>query len=105
MRVAMTFVSSPKKSTRHAAQELSLLRTSLRRLMRKLNLKPYRPRLLHGLLEDNVDRRLRFCDIYYIVYTYFWHTLYLGKCISFTNTEKDAIPKVLSVMLSKIQVF
>jgi len=45
MRVAMTFVNSPKKSTRRAGQELSLPRTSLRRLMRKLNLKPYRPRL------------------------------------------------------------
>jgi hypothetical protein len=43
--VAMTFVNSPKKSTRRAAQELSLPRTSLRRLMRKLNLKPYRPGL------------------------------------------------------------
>jgi hypothetical protein len=29
MRVAMIFVNSPKKSTRHAAQELSLPRTSL----------------------------------------------------------------------------
>ena len=52
VRVAMTFVNSPKKSTRRAAQELSLPRTSLLCLMRKLNLKPYRPRLLHGLLED-----------------------------------------------------
>ena len=32
MRVAMTFVNSPKKSTRRAAQELSFPRTSLRRL-------------------------------------------------------------------------
>jgi len=52
-----------KKSTRRAAQELSLTRTSLRRLMLKLNLKPYRPRLLHGLLEDDPDRRLQFCEI------------------------------------------
>jgi hypothetical protein len=63
MRVAMTFVNSPKKSTRRAAQELSLPRTSLRRLMRKLNLKPYLPRLLHGLLEDDPDRRLQFYEI------------------------------------------
>jgi hypothetical protein len=59
----MTFVNSPKKSTRCAAQELPLLRTSLQCLMRKLNLKPYRPRLLHGLLEDDADRRLQFCEI------------------------------------------
>jgi len=63
MRVVMTFVNSPKKSTRRAAQELSLTRTSLRRLMSKLNLKPYRPRLLHGLLEDDPDRQLQFYEI------------------------------------------
>ena len=36
MRVAMTFVNSPKKSTRRAAQELSSPRTPLRRLMLNL---------------------------------------------------------------------
>ena len=54
----MTFVNSPKKAIRCAAQELSLPRTSLRRSM-----KPYRPRRLHGLLEDDPDRRLQFCEI------------------------------------------
>jgi len=52
MRVVMTFVNSPENSTRCAAQELSLPRTSLRHLLHKLNLKQYRPRLLHGLLKD-----------------------------------------------------
>jgi hypothetical protein len=59
----MTFVNSPKKSTRCAARELSLPRMSLRRLMRKLNLRLYCPRLLHGLLEDDRDRRLQLCEI------------------------------------------
>ena len=36
MRVAMTFVNSPKEVTRRAAQELSLPRTSLRRLTLRL---------------------------------------------------------------------
>jgi len=31
--------------------------------MRKLNVKSYRPILLHGLLEDDPDRRLQFCEI------------------------------------------
>jgi hypothetical protein len=62
MLVAMTFVNSPKKSTRRASQQLSIPRTSLRRLMDKLKLKPYRPRLVHGLLEDDPDRRLQFCE-------------------------------------------
>jgi hypothetical protein len=31
--------------------------------MGKLRLKPYRPRLIHGLLEDDPDRRLQFCEM------------------------------------------
>ena len=60
--VAQTFVNSPTKSTRRAAAELAMPRTSLRRLMKNLKLKPYRPRLLHGLLEDDPDRRVQFCE-------------------------------------------
>ena len=62
MQVALTFVNSPKKSTRRASLELSIPRTSLMRLMRKLKLRPYRPRLLHGLLEDDPDRRIQCCE-------------------------------------------
>ena len=60
--VALTFQQSPRKSTRRAALELSISRTSLRRLMAKLHLRPYRPRLLHGLLEDDPDRRIQCCE-------------------------------------------
>ena len=28
-----------------------------------MNFKPYRPRLVHGLLEDDPDRRLQFCEM------------------------------------------
>jgi hypothetical protein len=31
--------------------------------MQRLSLKRYRPRLLHGLLEDDPDRRLQFCEV------------------------------------------
>jgi hypothetical protein len=31
--------------------------------MQCLSLKMYRPRLLHGLLKDNPDRRLQFCEV------------------------------------------
>jgi len=31
--------------------------------MQCLGLKMYRPRLLHGLLEDDPDRRLHFCEV------------------------------------------
>ena len=61
MLVTLTFQNCSKTSTRRAALELSLPRTSQRRLMAKLHLRPYRPRLLHGLLEDDPDRRLQYC--------------------------------------------
>ena len=63
MKVVLTFIDSPKKSTWWLSRELGIPRTSLQRLMHRLHLKPYRPRLLHGLLEDDPDRRLQFCEI------------------------------------------
>ncbi|CAI9718302.1 Hypothetical predicted protein [Octopus vulgaris] len=63
MLLAMLFMNSPKKSTRRASHELSIPRTSLQRLMPKLKLKPFRPRLVHGLFEYDQDHRLRFCEM------------------------------------------
>ena len=59
----MTFINSPKKSTRRASAQLSILRTSLQRLSHNIKLKPYRPRLVLGLLEDEPDPRLQFCKM------------------------------------------
>uniref|UniRef100_A0A0L8H9A4 DUF4817 domain-containing protein n=1 Tax=Octopus bimaculoides TaxID=37653 RepID=A0A0L8H9A4_OCTBM len=59
--VAMTFVNSPKKSTQHASLELSIQKT-LQCLMHKLKLKPFYLRLVHGLLEDDPDCWLQFCE-------------------------------------------
>ena len=61
--VALTFVNSPKKSTRRASAELSMSRASLRRLSHNIKFKPYRPRLVDALLEDDPDRRLQFCEM------------------------------------------
>ena len=55
--VAQTFVQSPKKSTRRASLELDISLSSTWRLMRKVELKPYRPRLLQHLLPDDAERR------------------------------------------------
>ena len=63
MLVAVTFVNTRKKSTRRACQELSIPRTTLGRLMDKLKLKRYCSRQVHGLLEDDPDRQLRFCKL------------------------------------------
>ena len=37
--------------------------TSIRRILTSIGLKSYRPRLIHGWLEDDPDRRLQFSKI------------------------------------------
>ena len=54
--VSETFAQNPRISQRRASLELGLSRTSLQRLMQDLNLRPYKPRLLHALKEDDPDR-------------------------------------------------
>lgn len=61
--IAQAFVHSPKKSTRRASLELDISRRSLQRMMHKLKLKPFIPRLVQSLTEDDPDRRLQFCEL------------------------------------------
>ncbi|CAF2547727.1 unnamed protein product [Rotaria sp. Silwood2] len=63
-RVRAAFKESPEISTRRATLELNLPRSSLRRMMKELGLKSYRPQLLHALNEDDPDRRCEFADIF-----------------------------------------
>jgi hypothetical protein len=64
MLVSQAFKKSPQKSSQRASIELGIARRSLSRLMQCLGLKIYRPRLLHGLLQDDPDRRLQFCEVF-----------------------------------------
>ena len=43
--------------------EWNILQTSIRRILTSIGLKSYRPQLIHGLLEDDPDRRLQFSKI------------------------------------------
>lgn len=58
MLVAQSYVQSPKKSKIRASLEIGISRRSVSRIMKKLGLKMYILRLVHGLLEDDPDRRL-----------------------------------------------
>ncbi|CAF4499633.1 unnamed protein product [Rotaria sp. Silwood2] len=60
--VSQTFLLNPRTSQRRASDDLNISRTSLQRLMKDLNLKPYKSRLLQALNEDDPDRRLEFCE-------------------------------------------
>ncbi|CAF1447532.1 unnamed protein product [Adineta ricciae] len=62
--IRVAFEESPETSTRRASLGLNLSRTSLRRMMKELGLKPYRPHLLHDLSDDDPDRRCEFADIF-----------------------------------------
>lgn len=63
-RIRAAFEENPQTSTRRAALELNLSRSSLIRMMKELGLKPYRPQLLHALNEDDPDRRCEFVDTF-----------------------------------------
>lgn len=60
--VSETFRRNPQSSQRRASRDLNISRTSLQCLMKDQNLKPYIPRLLQALSEDDRDRRLEFCE-------------------------------------------
>ena len=61
-RVSESFLLSPITPQRSAVRDLHISRSSLQRIMKDLNLKPYKPKLLQALTEDDPDRRLEFCE-------------------------------------------
>ncbi|CAF3931381.1 unnamed protein product [Rotaria sp. Silwood1] len=60
--VSQTFLLNPRTSQKRASDDLHISRTSLQRLMKDLNLRAYKPRLLQALNEDDPDRRVEFCE-------------------------------------------
>lgn len=60
--VSQTFPLNPQPSQRRAARELGISRSTLQRIKKDLGLKPYKPKLLQALNEDDPDRRLEFCE-------------------------------------------
>ena len=49
-------------SQRQATRKLDISRSTLQRIMKDLNLKSYKPKLLQALNEDDPDRRKEFCE-------------------------------------------
>ena len=62
--VVTAFTASPHKSTRRASCELQISATSIRRIIHDIGMKPYTPRILHALNEDDPDRRAQFCQTF-----------------------------------------
>jgi hypothetical protein len=63
MLVSQAFTKILQKSKQRAFIELDISHRSLRHLMQRLGLKIYGPKLLHGLLEDDPELRLQFCEV------------------------------------------
>jgi hypothetical protein len=60
--VSQNYRLNPQTSQRQAARELDISRSTLQRIMKDLNLKPYKPKLLQAFNEDDPDRRMEFCE-------------------------------------------
>ena len=60
--VSQNYRLNPQTSQRQAARELDISRSTLQRIMKDLNLKSYKPKLLQALNEDDPDRRIEFCE-------------------------------------------
>ncbi|XP_054449778.1 uncharacterized protein LOC129087027 [Pteronotus mesoamericanus] len=57
-----SLLRSPQKSSKCLSGELGISDRSVRRLLDKMKMKPYIPRLLHSLHDGDSDRRVEFCE-------------------------------------------
>jgi hypothetical protein len=62
--IAESVARSPQKSTRRLSTELKTSHMTILRALQQLDYRPFRPRLLHGLLEDDPYQRVEFCEHY-----------------------------------------
>ena len=62
--LSSAIAQSPQKSAVRLGAELDISRLSLRRILQENGYKVYDSKLLHGLLEDDADRRLQMCELF-----------------------------------------
>jgi hypothetical protein len=63
MLVALAFTENPEMSSRRASLQLQMSDRSLRRILKELGFKAFRPRMLHGLLPGDPEKRVQFCSL------------------------------------------
>jgi len=56
------FTTSPQKSATQCAWEIGVCSTSVRRILKAFKWKVYILRLLHAINDDDLDRRMQFCE-------------------------------------------
>lgn len=60
--VLTTFSQQPSTSLRRSKSVLHTSRSTISRILNEHGFHPYRATLVHGLLEDDLDRRMEFCE-------------------------------------------
>jgi hypothetical protein len=60
--VIQALTQSPKKSVRQCSHEIGVPKTSVYCIFWRVKWKPYIPRLLHAMIEDDPDRQIEFCE-------------------------------------------
>ena len=60
--VMQVIARSPKISLRQCSREIGIEKFSVQRILRAQKWKPYIPRLVQALNENDPDRRLKFCE-------------------------------------------
>lgn len=63
-KVSSALEKEPRKSIREMSADLSISRSSVRRIYKSMGFKPYIPRLVHELNEDDFDRKIEFCEMF-----------------------------------------
>lgn len=64
--VTKFFIENPTFSQCRAVAQLDISRTGLPKSLKKTYIKPFRPRLVQALKEDDFDRRIQFCEEFLI---------------------------------------
>lgn len=62
--IATAITLSPKKSVQKMSDEQGLSVTLTGRILRQLGFKPYRQAKIHQIVEDDIGRRLQFCELF-----------------------------------------
>lgn len=63
-KVLSVLEREPQTSPRRMSVELNVSRSSIQRIYKSLGFKPYIPRLVHALNEDDYDRRVEYCETF-----------------------------------------
>lgn len=64
LNVLLMVAENPKTSVREIANNIGSSSTTVHSILKKHKLRPYKPQLIHHLLEDDYPRRMQFCNFY-----------------------------------------